>query len=119
MPDTVVLQSDRALDLGRLDGEPLESRFFTSTFHDTADRRLLRSGITLHRRLERGLNTWHLRLSLAGDRHDVEALGPPAAPPSEIADALVAALRGSELAPVATLQTRRDGIRVGMNGGAA
>jgi CHAD domain-containing protein len=119
MPDTVVLQSDRALDLGRLEGEPHESRFFTSTFHDTADHRLFRSGITLHRRLERGTNTWNLALSLAGDRHEVEALGPPAAPPAEIADALVAVLRGAELAQVATLQTRRDGIRIGMNGSAA
>jgi CHAD domain-containing protein len=83
------------------------------------DRRLLRSGITLHRRLERGLNTWHLRLSLGGEPYEVEALGPPAAPPPEIADALVALLRRRELAPVATLQTRRDGIRIGMNGSAA
>jgi CHAD domain-containing protein len=119
MPETAVLESDRALDLGRLGGEPLESRFFTSTFHDTTDRRLLRSGITLHRRLERGLNTWHLRLSLGGEQHEVEAFGPPAAPPAEMAAALVAVLRGRELVQVATLQTRRDGIRVGMNGSAA
>ena len=119
MPEKAVLHSDRALDLGRLGGEPLESRFFTSTFHDTADRRLLRSGITLHRRLERGLNTWHLRLSLGGEQHEVEAFGPPAAPPAEILDALAAPLRGRELVQVATLQTRRDGIRVGMNGSAA
>lgn len=115
----VALQSDRTLDLAQLGGEPLESRFFTSTFHDTRDRRLLRSGITLHRRLERGLNTWQLRLLLAGERHELDAAGPPATPPREVADALVALLRGRELVPVATLQTRRDGIRLGTNGSAS
>jgi CHAD domain-containing protein len=117
--DPVELHSDHALDLAGLGGEALESRFFTSTYHDTPDRRLLRSGVTLRRKLEGGVNLWQLQLSLGGELHRAEAPGPPAAPPSEIAAALPGLLRGRELSPVATLQTRRDGIRVESDGSAA
>jgi CHAD domain-containing protein len=114
----IELRSDGVLDLEGL-GEALESRFFTSTYHDTVDRRLLRSGITLRRRLEGGVNLWQLQLPLGDASHRAEAHGPPAAPPPEIAGALAGLLRGRDLTALATLQTRRDAIRVESNGSAA
>jgi CHAD domain-containing protein len=113
------LEAEGALDLARLGGEPLESRVFTSTYHDTADLRLLRSGITLRRRLELGVNTWQLKIPLDAVRHEIEERGAPAAPPEGITDALTALLRGRTLEAVATLRTRRDGVRVETKSGAA
>ena len=42
-------------DLG---GKPIPARTFTSTYLDTADGRLLRSGITLRRRVENRIGVW-------------------------------------------------------------
>ena len=49
-----------APDLAVLGGTALESREFTDSYYDTGDRRLASSGLTLQRRLERGVSTWLL-----------------------------------------------------------
>jgi CHAD domain-containing protein len=105
--------------LDRLDGEPLEERRFTSTYYDTADFRLARSGLTLRRRVERGKSLWQLKLPRGTARLELERPGGAAGPPGEISELLVAFVHGRELAPTAKLRTVRRGIRLAGNGGSA
>ena len=77
-------------------------------------RSLLHAGITLRRRVENGLSRWQLklparRLRARGDRGARRA-GRAAARPEQAADAH--RLRHGAIEPVATLRTRRDGVRV-------
>jgi len=99
--------------LPALDGDALDTRVFTSTYHDTPMRSLARAGITLRRRVENGLSTWQLKLPRDGGRAEIAAPGSPSGPPPELRALLVAHLRHGELEPVATLRTRRSGVRVG------
>jgi len=85
------------------------SRVFRSTYHDTPDRRLARSGVALRRRLENGTNTWEVELPEAPRRVALAAPGGPAEPPQLISDLLRAIVRDGELVEVLTIQTRRDG----------
>jgi CHAD domain-containing protein len=85
------------------------SRVFRSTYHDTPDRRLARSGVALRRRLENGTNTWEVELPEAPRRVALAAPGGPAEPPQLISDLLQAIVRDGELVEVLTVQTRRDG----------
>jgi CHAD domain-containing protein len=105
--------------LTRLEGEPLEERRFTSTYHDTADYRFARSGVTLRRRLERGKSLWQLKLPRGSARVEVEVAGGPAGPPERIRELLIALLHGRELRPVAKLRTVRRGLRLAADGGGA
>ncbi|HKU58377.1 MAG TPA: hypothetical protein VJP39_02130, partial [Gaiellaceae bacterium] len=50
------LEPDPQFELPNGLGRPVESRLFTSTYYDTAARSLLRSGLTLRRRVENGLS---------------------------------------------------------------
>jgi inorganic triphosphatase YgiF len=95
-----------------LPGEPLEPRLFTSTYYDTPPRSLARCGITLRRRVENGLSRWQLKLPREAARAELEAAGGPAGPPREIEALLAVHLRYGPLLPVATLRTRRVGVRV-------
>jgi CHAD domain-containing protein len=97
--------------LDQLGGEPIQNRVFTSTYFDTADRRLLRRGVTLRRCVEHGRSHWQLTLPQSSGRLEVEADGGPL-PPVEIYELLPAYLGGRKLAPAATMRTRRRGIRV-------
>ena len=107
------LDLDPAFALPELPGEPLEHRVFTSTYHDTADRSLGRAGITLRRRVENGSSLWQLKLPRADDaRLELEEAGGPVGPPESLARLLAAHLRHGGLEPVATLRTRRTGVRV-------
>jgi CHAD domain-containing protein len=102
-----------SFELPSLPGEPLEARIFTSTYYDTPNRSLARAGITIRRRVENGLSRWQLKLPRAGTaRAELEAGGGPAGPPIELAALLAAHLRHGNLEPVATLRTRRAGVRV-------
>ena len=103
--------------LDALDGEVIEPRTFTSTYHDTADRRLARSGITLRRRVENGVSRWQLKLPRASGRLELEQRGGPARVPVKLAPLLVGVLRGVELEAAATLRTRRSGKRASLGGG--
>jgi CHAD domain-containing protein len=106
--------------LDRLDGEPLEERRFTSTYYDTADFRLARSGVTLRRRVERGKSLWQLKLPRgSAARLELERAGGAAGPPAQIRDLLVAFLHGRELVPTAKLRTVRRGLRLAANGDSA
>jgi CHAD domain-containing protein len=111
------LDLEEGFTLPDLGGEPLESRLFTSTYHDTPGRSLARAGITLRRRVENGLSRWQLKLPRGGTaRAELEAPGGPVGPPAPLATLLAAHVRHERLAPVATLRTRRAGVRVADNG---
>ena len=102
--------------LPRLPGRKLQSATFTSTYHDTADRALARAGITLRRRVQNRRGLWQLKLPGEGERLELEAPGPPGAPPEELSALLVGVLRRRELEPVAVLRTRREGVRAREDG---
>jgi len=103
--------------LDALDGEPIESRIFTSSYHDTPDRRLARHGITLRRRLENGVNAWQLKLPREDGRLELEERGGPRAVPKPLARLLVGILHGTKLEAAVTLKTRRSGKRAELGGG--
>jgi CHAD domain-containing protein len=99
-----------------LPGEPLARRHFESVYYDTTSRSLGRSGITLRRRLENGLNLWQLKLPREGHRAELEVPGGPAGPPAPLRALLAAHVRRGPVTPVARLRTRREGVRVTDNG---
>jgi CHAD domain-containing protein len=108
------LEPPDGFTLPPLDGEGLDERLFTSTYYDTPDRSLAHAGITLRRRLENGVSRWQLKLPRGENaRSEIESLGGPAAPPDELLAVLKVHLRHGDLEPVATLRTRRAGVRVG------
>ena len=113
------LDVDGSFALPALPGSPLPERIFTSTYHDTPARSLGRAGITLRRRVENGSSLWQLKLPRAGaktDRTEIEEAGGPSGPPPELARLLFAHVRHGRLEPVATLRTRRSGVRVEEDG---
>src|SRR5918992_3068769 len=124
MSSTGMLERERKLGapdgftLPDLPGQPLEPRVFTSTYYDTPEHRLAAVGITLRRRVENGRGLWQLKLPEGAARREIEIAGGPARPPAEIAHLLPALVRARDLAPVAKLKTRREGVRVSDSGGA-
>ncbi len=94
--------------LPELGGRRMPTRVFISTYHDSADLRLARHGITFRHRVEDGAGVWQLKLPRDSARLELELGGPPARPPAELVDLLVAYLRGAALVPVARLRTRRE-----------
>jgi CHAD domain-containing protein len=103
--------------LDALAGEPIEPRLFVSTYHDTADRRLARHGITLRRRLENGANVWQLKLPREAGRLELEEPGGAGAVPERLRRLLSGILHGDELEEAVALQTRRTGKRTTVAGG--
>jgi CHAD domain-containing protein len=93
-------------------GHELAPRTFVSAYHDTPDLRLARHGVTFRHRVEDGVGLWQLKVPHAAARVELEMPGPPARPPRELLDLLVAYLRGAELVRVARLRTRRRRQRV-------
>jgi CHAD domain-containing protein len=107
------LEPPDGFELPELDGVDLESRVFTSTYYDTPQHSLLRAGITLRRRVENGLSRWQLKLPRDGfARAELETVGGPVGPPDDLGKLLVAHRRYGGIEPVATLRTRRGGVRV-------
>ena len=53
-------------------GEPVATRRFSSTYHDTSDHRLATSGFTLRYRNEQGSGAWQLKLPRESDRLELE-----------------------------------------------
>jgi CHAD domain-containing protein len=96
-----------------LEGAELPTRHFTSAYYDTPPRSLAHAGITLRRRLENGVSHWQLKLPRGADaRAEIQELGGPAGPPDALRSLLTAHLRHGELEKIATLRTRRSGVRV-------
>jgi len=104
------LEADEGFVLPDLGGAALEPRVFVSTYHDTEDGSLARSGITLRRRHERGVSLWQLKLPAADGRRELEERGGPARAPDPLRELLRAHLRHGDLRPVAQLRTRRAGV---------
>jgi CHAD domain-containing protein len=98
--------------LPELDGEPFETRVFTSTYADTDDMRLARAGVTLRRRVEKSKGLWQLKLPSGPARLELEVPGGPARPPKEISELLFGLARGKEVRPLAKLRTKRAGVNV-------
>ena len=92
-------------------GEAIQPRLFVSTYHDTADHRLARRGVTFRYRLEAGQGLWQLKLPRDGARLELEEPGSARRPPERLVALVGAYLRGAQLQPIARLRTRRDGIR--------
>ena len=108
----VKLSTGERFAMPDLGGEAIVSRVFVSTYHDTPDHRLARSGLTLRYRVENGRGRWQLKLPSGDARRELEADGPPRPVPAHIADLLPALVHNTKLVPVARLRTRRDGLRV-------
>jgi CHAD domain-containing protein len=100
------------IPIERLGREPIEPHVFASSYHDTADRRLLRAGITLRRRVENGVGRWQLKLPSDASRLELEEPGGSVSPLPTLARLLSGILRGSELELVATPETHRHGCLV-------
>jgi CHAD domain-containing protein len=107
----VKLRAGDEFHLPELGGEAIEPRVFTSTYHDTADHRLARRGVTLRHRVENGKGLWQLKLPQGNARLELEAVGGPGSPPEDMVELLIALLRGAALSPIARLRTRREGVR--------
>lgn len=107
----VKLRAGETFRLPELGGEAIEPRLFVSTYHDTADHRLARRGITLRHRVENGKGLWQLKLPRSRSRLELEAPGSPTEPPAEVLALLTGHLRGVPLLPIARLRTRREGVR--------
>jgi CHAD domain-containing protein len=107
----VKLRAGEEFRLPELGGEAIEPRLFVSTYHDTSDHRLARRGVTLRHRLENGKGLWQLKLPRGRARLELEHPGPPRTAPDELVAVLAGHLRGAELAPIARLRTRREGVR--------
>jgi CHAD domain-containing protein len=93
-------------------GTELAPRTFVSAYYDTPDLRLARRGVTFRHRIEDGVGLWQLKVPRAAARVEFEVPGPPARPPAELLDLLVAYLRGAELVRIVRLRTRRRRQRV-------
>ena len=114
MPQKVLhFRAGKDFVLPALPGRALPSRSYTETYYDTAGGRLDRAGFVLRRRVENRQGVWHLTVTSDGaSALDVEALGGPAAPPTELRELLSAASAGFALTPVAKLRTKTNGKRV-------
>jgi CHAD domain-containing protein len=98
--------------LPTLPGQVVSSRSFTSTYYDTADLQLTRSGVTLRRRVESGKGRWQLKLPYEAARLELQLPGGPAGPPAPLREILAGVLHRGELTQIARLRTRRESMVV-------
>jgi CHAD domain-containing protein len=108
----VKLSTGERFAMPDLGGEAIVARVFVSTYYDTPDHRLARSGLTLRHRVEDGRGRWQLKLPSGDARLELEEEGPARSAPARIVGLLPALVHGTTLVPVARLRTRRDGLRV-------
>src|SRR5215469_7955972 len=90
-----------------------EHQRLEAEYYDTADLRLLRSGITLRRRRGGHDAGWHLKLPAGpGSREEIRLpLGRAGRQvPADLANLVKARSRGNPLVPVATITTLRQTI---------
>lgn len=91
-------------------GADIESRTvqLDSTYHDTAEQDLLRSGLTLRRRSGDADTGWHLKVPGAGFRTELHwPLAGNEQPPDELRRLIRPFTGGAELLPSVTLRTTR------------
>ena len=98
--------------LGVAEVEELPTLDMRSTYYDTSDLRLARSGVTLrHRTGESGGPRWTLKLPVAGEgatvRDEQHFEAPAGRVPRAAKDLATAYVRSATLAPVASMRTRR------------
>ena len=84
----------------------------TATYHDTADLRLVRAGVTLRHRPEDGTDPWQVELPVGRGsegiaRLEVAVPGDAGEPPQQALDLVAAVARGAALHPVVRLVTDR------------
>ena len=88
-----------------------EELLLDAVYHDTADLRLARSGVTLRRRSGGADAGWHLKLPIKGDARDEirakDTKKDAKRVPKELADLVLGLTRGEPMAPVAHIRTRR------------
>ena len=111
----VKLAPPESLDLESLGGTRAPARSFDSTYYDTAERDLLRRGVTLRRRIERRKGAWQLKVPSGKARVELE-FADAESPPGEATELLLALTRRAPLEAVARLKTRRETIRVDRDG---
>lgn len=98
--------------LGVLAMQELPELLLTSTYYDTADLRLARSGVTLRYRTgEEDGPVWTLKLRVQGrdasERDEHSFQGPPGEIPAEASNLVTALVRSAPVQAVASLETRR------------
>ena len=98
--------------LGVLAMDELPELSLRSTYHDTADLRLARSGVTLRYRTgDESGPAWTLKLRIPGrdatERDEHNFPGDPDTMPTEAVELVTALVRTASVQPVATLVTRR------------
>lgn len=106
------LAIDDDFRLPRLPGTRLPRRLLISTYYDTASYDLARARITLRRRIERGKQSWQLKIPLGDDRQEVEVAYAQADPPAALRDLLILHLRHRKVRPVVTLRVWRSSFVV-------
>ncbi len=98
--------------LPRLPGTPLPRRQLISTYYDTAAYDLAHARMTLRHRIERGKQSWQLKLPLGDDRQEIEVASTQADPPDSLRRLLMLHLGHRKLVPVVTLRVWRRGFLV-------
>jgi CHAD domain-containing protein len=100
--------------VGLVSSQPRPAQTLRAVYYDSTDLRLARDGITLRHRSGDGPPRWTLKLP-AGEsnasglvRDEIEVIGNGRDVPPELAGLLTGWLRGTAIAPVATLRTSRS-----------
>ncbi|MFL6240652.1 MAG: CHAD domain-containing protein [Actinomycetes bacterium] len=92
--------------------DPPVTHRMVAVYHDTADLRLAREGITLRHRTGGSDDGWHLKLPLgplaSGVREEIQVAADGAQPPEELRQAVTAYVRFADVVPAATLVTERQ-----------
>ena len=84
-----------------------------ATYHDTADLRLLRAGITLRRREGGHDEGWHVKVGRGQSRLELHRpLTKSTRPPVAIRSLLRGAVRAAAVVPVAEVLTRRSRLQL-------
>ncbi|MGH7331819.1 MAG: CHAD domain-containing protein [Candidatus Rokuibacteriota bacterium] len=115
---TETLERELKFDVGprfrlpKLPGEPLPRRMFVSVYYDSPGHCLARHGVTVRRRTEKRRHRWQVKLPRGAARLELEMPGEPTVIPPDLRRLLSVYIRGADLAPIATLLTRRSGVLV-------
>ena len=98
--------------LPKLPGTPLPRRLLLSTYYDTVAYDLAHARITLRHRIERGKQSWQVKIPLGNDRQEVEVVDSQTDPPAALRELLILHLGQRKLVPILTLRVWRNGILV-------